>query len=165
MSSASPCIHSFHYLQDALLPDFLLLRSVDSRGPSMASVKERISRFAAQNPIKFVALSTFLVLGGIPIIGFLAYAVATVIASLIGAIILELILLGIGITGLAFVLFFVTCITLCATSIFVSLYYSYQIASKTWSQRALRWPVRSRTNPMTETHSSTEEAEETDKTK
>ena len=89
---------------------------------------------------------------------FLVYAVATVIASVIGAVVLELILLGVGITGLAFVLFFVTCITTCATAVFAAVYYSYQVANSTWKHtggRAFKqsrlWPrSSSSTLPPTE---------------
>lgn len=171
-ASSAPCVHSFYFLQDALLPDFLTSRSGDTRGPSMETLLTRISQYATENPAKFIALSSFFVLGGVPIIGFLAYAVATIVASLIGAVVLELILLGIGITGLVFVLLFVTCISLCATSIFMAVYYSYQVASKTWSKskRSLAWPVRRPPNTVTdrndETQSNTEQSEETfDKTK
>lgn len=134
-SLGSHCVGNFTFLRDTLLPNFLISKSGESNSEDMTTLGGRISQYAVNNPTKFVALSTFIVLGGIPIIGFLAYAVATIIASLIGAIVLELVLLGIGITGLAFVLFFVICITLCATSIFAALYYSYQVAYKTWSRR------------------------------
>ncbi len=135
----------------------------------METLLARVSQYATKNPAQFIALSSFFVLGGVPIIGFLAYAVATIIASLIGAIVLEIILLGIGIAGLAFVLLFVTCISLCATSVFMAVYYSYQVASKTWSKRSLGWPVRrppNTTDQNDETQSNAEQSEETfDKTK
>lgn len=166
VSTSLPCVHSFHFLQDALLPDFLTSRSRETQGARMEALLGRISQFATQNPEKFVAISTFVVLGGLPIIGFLAYAVATIIASLIGAVVLELILLGIGITGLAFVLFFVTCISVGATAIFTAMYYSYQAASKTWRRRMPRPVEQLTTNQNDDTQTSTEQSEETfDKTK
>jgi len=133
--STSHCPHSFHYLKDYLLPNFLLSKSAQGPSTTMTQVVDKISQFALENPVKFVAVSIFLILGGLPIVGFLAYAIASVIASLIGAAILSLVLLGIGLAGLAFVLCFVTCITLCTTSIFVSLYYSFRFVRQTVSSR------------------------------
>lgn len=172
----SYCVHSFYFLQDALVPDLDLFRSTSDwtwKGLSMGDLTKKLTRFAISNPIKFMALATFTVLGGVPIAGFMAYAVATIIASLIGAIVLELVLLGIGITALAFILFFVTCITVCVTSVFVSLYYSYQVANNTWSRRPFSWPSRSTHTDLqadpslyTETSTSTEQVDESfDKTK
>ena len=87
---------------------------------------ERLTRYADANPVKFVAMGSFLSLGAVPLVVFVAYAIATLIASLIGAVVIELFLLAIGITGLAFVLFFVTCLSVCATSVFAAGYFTYK---------------------------------------
>lgn len=142
----------------------------------MADFMQKVTGFAIANPVKFVALSMFSLLGGLPIAGFLIYAVATVIASLVGAVILELILLAVGITALAFILFSVSCITICVTSVFVAMYYSYQVVSGTWRRKSFDWASRKSVTELLNTDSAvsnsadsgTEQAEEEvtfDKTK
>ena len=101
----------------------------------MVDLKNNIMKYASEHPVKFTALATFTVLGGIPIMTFLAYSVATIIASLIGAVVLELFLLVVGVTALAFVLFFVSCVTVCVTSAFMALYYGFVVANCTWKLR------------------------------
>lgn len=93
---------------------------------------QKILQFANDHPFRFIALITFGILGGVPLVVFLVYAGVTIIASIVGVVVLELVLLGVGITGLAFVLFFVTCITTCTTASFVTVYYSCQVARSTW---------------------------------
>lgn len=100
---------------------------------------EKMSKYAIDRPVKFVGLATFAVLGGIPMAVFAAYAIATVIASVIGALIVEIVLLGIGITGLAFILFFVTCITVGVVSVFTAVYYSYSVATNSIKKGASRF--------------------------
>lgn len=110
--------------------------------------------YARDNPVKFVALGSFFTLGALPIMGFLAYSAATVIASVIGAVVIELFLLALGITGLAFVLFFVTCMSVCATSVFAAVYFTYKAVSSTiFKSRDLRfrtpvWPFTSTADPV-----------------
>lgn len=115
--------------------------------------------YAKENPVKFVAVGSFCVLGAIPLLAFLAYGVSTLIATIVGAIIVELFLLAVGITGLAFILFFATCIAVCATSVFAAVYFSYRAASSTLSKTKSRfvstptWPFTSTTaapNDMSE---------------
>ena len=89
----------------------------------MGDLKEKLLKYATEHPLKFTALATFTTLGGVPIVTFLSYSVATIIASLIGAILLELFLLVIGLVALAFVLFFVSCVTVCVTAVTIALYY------------------------------------------
>lgn len=122
----------------------------------MKDLVERLTKYAGDNPVKFVALSSFCSLGAIPLLAFVAYGVATVIASLIGAVVMELFLLAVGITGLAFVLFFVTCISVCATSIFGAVYLTYRAAASTLHRgkdfrynfsRTPVWPFSSTTDP------------------
>ena len=88
--------------------------------------------YAQENPVKFAALSSFCTLATVPLLAFLAYTVATIVASVIGAVVIELFLLGMGILGLAFVLFFVTCASVCATSIFTAFYLTYKAATSTF---------------------------------
>ena len=110
----------------------------------MADLWSRVATYAKKSPVKFVAAGSFLTLGAIPVLAFVAYSVATLIASIIGAIVIELFLLAVGITGLAFVLFFVTCISVCITSVFSAVYMSYRVASctlcKTKSLSTSVWP-------------------------
>lgn len=87
--------------------------------------------YARDNPVKFAALSSFCTLGAIPLLAFLAYSVATIVASVVGAVVIELFLLAMGIMGLAFVLFFVTCISVCTTSVFAASYFTYRAANST----------------------------------
>ena len=119
----SYCEHSFFFLQDYLQP----------QRPSMGELKDKIIKFATQQPIKFVCIATFLALGGVPIGVFLSYTVITVIASLIGAVVVELFLLVIGIAALAFVLCFVACMTACVTFAAMALYYGFTAAYSTWT--------------------------------
>ena len=126
--SMSYCVSSFFFLQDYLLPE----------RNSMGDIKDKMMKYATEHPLKFVALATFTTLGGVPVITFLAYSVATIIASLIGAIILELFLLVVGITALAFILVFVTCATVCVTSIAMAFYYVLVAANCSWKLRKSR---------------------------
>lgn len=128
--------------------------------------------YARDNPVKFVALGSFTTLGAIPVMGFLAYGVATLIASVIGAVVIELFLLAVGITGLAFVLFFVTCLSVCATSVFAAAYFTYKtVTSTVCKNRDLRfrtpvWPFTSSADPGVQPLSDHQEPEaETDKEK
>lgn len=105
----------------------------------MGDIKDKVLKYASEHPMKFTALATFTTLGGVPIITFLAYSVATIIASLIGAIILELFLLVVGIAALAFVLVFVSCATVCVTSLAMALYYVLAAANCTWKLRKSRY--------------------------
>ena len=116
----SYCEHSFFFFQDYL-------------PPSMGELKDKTVKFASQQPIKFVALATFVALGGVPIGSFLAYSIVTVIASLIGAVLVELFLLVIGVAALAFVLCFVGCVTACVTMMATALYYGFCAAYCTWT--------------------------------
>lgn len=90
---------------------------------------DKIIAYAKENPIKFVSFVSFLALGAIPIVTFLGYSAAAVIASCIVSIVVDLFIISIGAIGLSFVLFFVTCMTVCATSVFAGFYYTYRIAS------------------------------------
>ena len=111
--------------------------------------------YAGDNPVKFVALSTFTLVGAIPVLAFTAYCVASLVACIIGAVVVEIFLLALGITGLTFVLFFVTCISLCVTSVFGALLFAYQAVSSTMSKtKGMRfrlapgstWPYSSSNN-------------------
>lgn len=126
--SMSYCVSSFFFLQDYLLPERI----------SMGDIKDKMMKYATEHPLKFVALATFTTLGGVPVITFLAYSVATIIASLIGAVILELFLLVVGITALAFVLVFVSCATVCVTSLAMAFYYVLAAANCSWKLRKSR---------------------------
>ena len=112
---------------------------------------DKLTRYASDNPVKFVAMGSFFAFGALPLLVFVAYGIATLIASLIGAVVIELFLLAIGITGLAFALFFVTCLSVCATSIFAAAYFMYRIVLTNFGKgRNLRlahlWPSSSSTN-------------------
>ena len=112
----SYCTHSFFFLQDYLLPD-------------MGDLKDTISKYAVDHPIKFTALLTFMILAGIPTATFLSYSIVTLIVSLIGAILVELFLLVIGLSALVFVLVFVSCATMCVTAVVSAIYYSVVVVS------------------------------------
>lgn len=88
--------------------------------------------YAQENPVKFAALSSFCTLGTVPLLAFLAYSVATIVASVVGAVVIEFFLLGVGIMGLAFVLFFVTCASVCATSVFTAIYFTHKVVTSTF---------------------------------
>ncbi len=104
---------------------------------------EQVSSYAKKKPVHFVAVSSFCVLSAIPLLGFGAYVITTLIASLIGVIVVELFILAVGLTGLAFVIFFVACISLCATSVFAAVYFSFCAASCTLhrSRKSMRYPL------------------------
>lgn len=98
----------------------------------MKDLRAKIVAYAQEKPVKFAALSSFSTLGAVPILAFLAYCVATIIASIVGAVVIELFFLAIGIMGLAFVMFFVTCISVCATSLFAAVYFTFKAANSTF---------------------------------
>ena len=120
---------------------------------TMEGLKNSALTYGAVNPFKAFALVSFSVLGAIPVLVFVAYFVATLVAVVIGSVVVELFLLGVGITCLAFVLFFVTCITLCISSMFGALYFSYKVASSTLSS-GIRFRLSRRIFPSQSTSSS-----------
>ncbi len=113
------CVSSFYFAQEPLF---------DLPRMNLRDLACKMAQMASDRPVQFVALTSFLVLGGVPIAAFLGYAVATLLASVIGVVFLELFLLAIGITGLAIVLSFVVCVSGGLVSVFAALYYSYQFA-------------------------------------
>ena len=84
-----------------------------------------ICDYAKQNPVKFFTISSFLSLGAIPLLSFLGFALTAVIASFVGAVILDAFLISAAAVGLGFVLCFVGCASLCCTSLFGICYYSF----------------------------------------
>ncbi len=120
---------------------------------SMKDIWDKLMRYANDNPVKFVAMSSFFTLGAVPLMMFVAYGIATLIASLVGAVVIELFLLAIGITGLVFVLFFIMCLSVCATSIFAAVYFTYKtVLSNFGKNKSTRiipcvWPLSSTTDP------------------
>lgn len=110
----------------------------------MADFLTKMTDMAKDRPIQFVALTSFLIIGGVPIASFLAYAIATVIASVIGVILFELFLLAVGATGLVVTLSFVACASGAIVSLFAAVYYTYRIAVGT-VKKAKRcrthWPL------------------------
>lgn len=147
----------------------------------MTDLWNKMLAYARKSPVQFVALGSFSVLGAIPVLAFVAYSVATLVATIVGALVIELFLLAAGITGLAFVLFFVTCTSVCVTSVFGALFFGYQAASTTLSKtkgmgfrlsRGSVWPYTSSNTTTITTTSETAELQEhregsgdTDKTK
>lgn len=101
----------------------------------MGDIKECVSKFACEHPVKFIAMLTFGTLGAIPITTFLSYSAVTMILSLIGAIMVELFLLVVGVSALVFVLLFVSCTTFCVTGAFAVLYYSFAKVNSTWKSK------------------------------
>ena len=89
-------------------------------------VSTRLLQFGRSNPVQFVAVAAFAVMAGIPVAIFLAYAIGTLIASLVGALVLEVVLLFGGVVVLGIALFVVVSLTACTTAIFASLYYAYR---------------------------------------
>ena len=77
-----------------------------------------IMAYARANPVKFFSISSFLTLGGIPIFAFLGWALAAVVASIVGAVLLDVFLISLAAVALVSVLCCVTCASLCATSVF-----------------------------------------------
>lgn len=100
----------------------------------MKDMWDRMMSCAKENPVKFVALASFCTLGAVPLLAFLAYSVATIVASVVGAVVIELFFLSVGIMGLAFVMFFVTCISVCVTSIFAAAYFTFKAANSTFKK-------------------------------
>ena len=88
----------------------------------------QLIQFAKQNPIKFVALSCFVVTGAVPVGAFLLYATGTVVCTLVAAIVLDLTLLALGVFGLATALCFVGCITGGVAGLFSLVYLGYRAA-------------------------------------
>ncbi len=106
-----------------------------------------MTEMASDRPIQFVALTSFLVLGVVPIGAFLAYAVATILASVIGVVCFELFLLAIGATGLIVALGVVVCVSGGVVSVFAALYYSYRFAVGTVKIARNPWPLSGSTTP------------------
>lgn len=98
---------------------------------TVEALSDKAKLMAREHPIKFVATASFLALGAVPLAAFVAYAVVTLVASIIGAVVFEVVLLGLGIAALAFVLVLVGCLTACIVSSFATLYYAYRVASCT----------------------------------
>ena len=94
--------------------------------PTDTNMSERLQQFGRSNPVQFVAVAAFAVMAGIPVATFLAYAIGTLIASLVGALVLEVVLLFGGIMVLGIALFVVVSLTACITAIFASIYYAYK---------------------------------------
>ncbi len=139
----------------------------------MDGIKKTMGSYGAANPLKMFAFLSFSVLGAIPVLAFAAYAVATLVAIVIGSVVVELFLLVAGIICLAFILFFVTCITLCVTSVFGALVMSYRLASSilgsnrfpfTLSQQRSAWLHSSSRSSSSSQQRDGEEVED-DKTK
>ena len=85
--------------------------------------------FAKDHPIKFVSLGSFLALGAVPIAAFLAYVVTTLVASVVGLVVVEVIFVIMGTIGLGSVLCCAGCVSMCVTSCFGALYMTYRAAS------------------------------------
>ena len=92
---------------------------------------DTVMDFAKENPIKFVSLGTFITLGAVPLLAFLGYATAAVVASIIGAVLLDLFLISLAAVGLGLVLCCVTCVSLCTTSVFGAFYLGFRAVKKT----------------------------------
>ena len=137
----SYCISSFYFSQEPL---FQLPKM------NWDEFVRKMKQLSSNQPIRFVAITSFLVFGGVPIVTFLVYAIATIIASIIGALFFELLLLAIGITGLGIVLLFVVCISGGVVSVFAALYYSYRFATCTVKRAKNPWRV-SRPTDLSET--------------
>lgn len=101
---------------------------------ALAIFFRRMLAYASKNPVTFVALGSFSFFGAIPVLAFAAFGVATLLASIVGAVVIEFFILAAGITGLAFVLFFVMCISLWVASAFGVIYFVYQATSTTLSK-------------------------------
>ena len=127
--------YSFYFVQEALL-----------EAPKMSW--KVVQQYACGHPVKFVGLATFLALGGVPIATFLVYAVCTIIASVIGAIVAALVLLAVGITVLGFTLVFVGCATAGVVSMFSAVYFGYRFATCTVKKA---WPTSNRQYTFSET--------------
>lgn len=135
----------------------------------MKDLWDRTMAYAKENPVKFAALSSFCTLGAVPLLAFLAYSVATIVASVVGAVVIELFFLSMGIMGLAFVMFFVTCISVCVTSVFAAAYFTFKAANTTFKKsRDMRfrtpvWPFSTTTGTADQPQS--EQTSEADKKK
>lgn len=127
----------FRQLLQFIFPTGAYSRKEEQKAGKMSKDESRcewyakIIAYAKKNPIKFVSLASFLVLGAIPVVAFLGYSATAVIISCVVAIVVDLFVLSLGAIGLSFVLFFVTCITVCATSVFAGFYFTYRIATGT----------------------------------
>ena len=162
----SYCIHSFLFLQREFFPrpNAQRLDQMASMGSETLSGKAK--QMAHEDPVKFVATASFLALGAVPLAGFLAYAVVTLIATIIGGIIVQVALLGLGIACLAFVLVIVGCLTGCIVSGFATLYYSYRFASGTLQRASRRGRAPFSSPPPPDSEPSLTETEQPyDKTK
>jgi len=138
----SYCVSSFYFIRDDLF---------DTQKMNWKEMKQQICQYGCAHPVKFVGISSFLAMGGVPIVAFLIYAVCSIIASVVGAIVAALFLLAVGITGLAFTLFFVGCATAGVVSMFSAAYFTYRLASCTVKKAPRVWPVSSPTFTETQT--------------
>lgn len=131
----------------------------------MGEFKESIFKYAMEQPIKFTALLTFIVLGGIPVTTFVSYSAVTLVISLVGAVLVELFLLLIGVTALVFVLVFVGCFTVCVTAIVSAIYYGFVATNKTLNWGKASRFYSSRYNPVRLSEHNDDEEESFDKSK
>ena len=92
---------------------------------------DKMIDYAKDNPIKFVSLGSFISLGAIPLLAFLGYVATAIVVSLIGAIVVDLFLISVAAVGLGLVFCCVTCLSLCATSVFGAFYLSFKALRKT----------------------------------
>ena len=150
-------------------------------GIAVAIVYRKMLEYASENPVKFVALGSFSVLASVPILSFVIYSFFTLMATIIGAMVIELFLLTVAIIGLAFVLFFVMCISTSVTGVFGAVYFVYRASStilcrtKGMGFRGLHcllvWPYTSNKATLTITpelskpHEQGDDSGDTDKTK
>lgn len=148
------CVSSFYFAQEPL---FELPRM------NLRDLVAKMTDLATDRPIEFVALTSFLILGGVPIATFLAYAIATLLASVIGVVFFELFLLAIGATGLAIALSFVVCASSVIVSIFAALYYSYRIAVGTVKKARAPWPFSGSPTPADPSETQPDESFDKDK--
>lgn len=91
----------------------------------------KIIEFAKENPVRFVLMASFLSMAAIPLTAFVGYIFTVVTASVVGGILLDVFIISLGAIGLGFVLCFITCLSVCCTSMFGAFYFGYQVTKGT----------------------------------
>lgn len=124
--------------------------------PSSQEWAQRMLQYAMANPLKFIAVATFTLVSIVPVFVFLCFVAGTLVATLIAGLVWELLLLFIGMLGLAGALSVAFCLSTCVTCVAAVIYTMFQAARSSLDMAKNVTPVvfRKRGNPEDSSSSS-----------
>ena len=102
---------------------------------------QRVFQYAMTNPLKFVAVATFSLVSIVPVFAFLCFVAGTLVATLIAGVVWEILLLFIGMLGLAGALSVAFCLSTCVTCVAAVLYTVFQAARSSLNMAKTVTPV------------------------